>query len=149
MNFDSCLKKQEDLQTLLSSCPNRDLLYQRLMELGKSLPPYPELNKTSSFLVAGCQSQMYLCHQIVDNNFFFYASSDALISSGLAALLLSIYNGEPAEVILKCPPTILQKLNIASLLTPSRASGLASIHLRIKQEALRSIVSLAQKFDGE
>ena len=96
----------------------------------------PQL-KTADNLVKGCQSIMYLHSRMEGDVVMFEAESDALISAGLAMLLLKVYNGEPPEVILKCPPNYLEELGISASLTPNRANGLYSIHLRMKQDALR------------
>ena len=70
----------------------------------------------------------------------FEAEADALISAGLAALLTQVYSGETPETILKCPPTYLDEIGISASLTPNRANGLYSIHLRMKQEALKLLM---------
>lgn len=80
---------------------------------------------------------MYL-RSFYDNGIIvFEAASDALISAGLAALLIQVYSNETPEAILKCPPTFLESTGLSASLTPSRANGLYSIHLRMKQDALK------------
>src|SRR4029077_20554700 len=91
-------------------------------------------------LVKGCQSQMYLHSYWSEDKIIFESESDALISSGLASLLVQVYSGETPETILKCSPTYLDEIGISASLTPNRASGLYSMHLRMKQEALRMLV---------
>ena len=106
------------------------------MELGKTLLPLDPSLKTPDRLVPGCQSQMYLYSELKENGYlFFLADSDALISKGLAALLLAVYNNEAPEVIIQCPPTYLEELQIPGSLSPGRSNGLFSLHLRLKQEA--------------
>ena len=70
----------------------------------------------------------------------FQAHSEALISVGLAALLIWAYNEEPPEVILTCPPVFIDTLDLRSALSPSRSSGLASLYLRMKQDALTIMI---------
>lgn len=111
--------------------------YQKLMELGRTLAPYPEEEKTAAHLVKGCQSQLYLYATLQEGKVYFKASSDALISAGLAALLISVYSGLSPIEILKCPPTFIQELGLSTTLSLSRSNGLAHIHLKMKQEALR------------
>ena len=67
----------------------------------------------------------------------FRAESDALISAGLAVLLVRVYDGETPETMLKCPPTYLEELGIPGSLSPGRAVGLVSLHRRMQQEAVR------------
>jgi len=132
--------KIENLKIHFSSLPSREILYQKIMEWGKKLPSFKPEWKSEENLVAGCQSLMYLYSSYKNGNVHFYASSDAFISTGLAALLIEIYSGEPPDTILITPPTFLEELGIPSALTPGRANGLASLYLKMKQEAIRYLV---------
>ena len=138
--FESCLAKQSEIKDLFSSCANDEAKYAQIIELGKKLPRLPLAHKIKENLVRGCQSTMYLHSYLNDGAVFFEAESDALVSAGLAALLVQVYNGESPEVILKCPPRYLEELGLSSSLTPNRANGLYSIHLRMKQDALKLLV---------
>lgn len=132
----SCLRKQENLLHRFEDCKDPEALYMRIMELGKALPPYPELQKCEENRVTGCQSTTYLHAEVAGGKLALWACSDSMISQGLAALLLAVYSDEPLESVLCCPPTFLETLGIASALTPSRASGLYSMHLHLKKRAL-------------
>lgn len=135
--FESCLEKQLQMKDLFSSCLTEEKKYEKIIEMGKNLPPFAIQDKTPENFVKGCQSTMYLKSRLENGRIYFTANSDALISAGLAAILLEVYNGETPEVVLKCPPTYLEELGINASLSPSRANGLYSIHLRMKQEALK------------
>jgi cysteine desulfuration protein SufE len=119
---------------------NQEERYQALMEMGRKLPPFPEHLKTEDNLVRGCQSLLYLHTRKEEGKLFFTAHADALISSGLAALLIAAYSSLSAEAILKCPPHFLSEIGIANSLSPSRSNGLAHIHLKMKQEAIKSLI---------
>lgn len=138
--FKTCLQKQEQMKALFSECQNEEAKYEKIIELGKKLHKLHPSLRVKENLVEGCQSQMYLHTDISDNKIFFEADSDAMISAGLAYLLISVYSGETPEAVLKCPPTFLEELEISSSLSPSRANGLYSLHLRMKQEALKALV---------
>jgi sulfur transfer protein SufE len=129
--------KIEALKSEFSSLPSREILYQKIMEWGKKLPLFKPEWKSEENRVTGCQSLMYLYSCYEKGNVYFYASSDAFISAGLAALLIEVYNGEPPDTIFITPPTFLEELGIPSVLTPGRANGLASLYLKMKQEAVR------------
>jgi len=135
--FESCMQKQQHVKDLFAPFKTEDLKYQKIIELGKKLPPFPESEKISEYVVKGCQSIMYLSAKLEEGKVFFAVGSDALISAGLAAILIQVYSGETPEAILKCPPAYLEELGIGASLTQSRANGLYSIHLRMKQEALK------------
>lgn len=139
--FESCLKKQAVVKETFANTSSQESKYAKIIELGRKLSKIDAKYKTSEHLVAGCQSQTYLRAFMDQHLVYFEIESDALISEGLAALLLEVYNGETPETILKCPPTFLDEIGISASLTPSRANGLYSMHLRMKQEALRLLMS--------
>jgi cysteine desulfuration protein SufE len=137
----SCFAKQDDIKHRFADCLTPDLKYKKLIEIGRSSPPLAPEFKVPENLVSGCQSTMYL-RAYLDNagKILFEAESEALISSGLAALLIAVYSGERPEAVLKCPPSFLDELGIKDALTPGRSNGLASMLLRMKQEALKLII---------
>ena len=138
--FESCLKKQERVKELFAECKNLDERYQKIIELGRSQPSLAAEFKVPENLVRGCQSQMYMHAYMRDGVVIFEAEADALISQGLGALLVLVYSGETPETILKCPPTYIEELQITASLTPNRANGLSSMHLRMKQDALKLLM---------
>ncbi len=132
-------KKCEEIQKKFSPL-TPDGRYQELIEMGRRLPPFPQEFKTKDRIVHGCQSTLYLDMAFIDGKCFFQADADALISKGLAALLIAAYSGETPETILKCPPEFIRELGIGASLSPSRSNGLAQIHLKMKQEALKILL---------
>lgn len=138
---ESFIQKQSQIRKIFSECRGKEEKYHRIIEIGReSLPLNPELKRKEN-IVHGCQSTMYLHSYIKESKIYFEAESDALISSGLAALLTRVYSGESPEVVLKSPPDYLEDLEISTSLTPNRANGLYSIHLRMKQEALKYLMN--------
>jgi cysteine desulfuration protein SufE len=134
------LSKIETIRSEFRALHSQEMLYQKIMEWGKKLPSFEPAWKCEENLVPGCQSMMYLFTQLKGQHLYFYAASDALISAGLAALLIDVYSGEPPETILLTPPDFLEELAIPSALTPGRANGLASLYLKMKQEAVRFLL---------
>lgn len=139
--FDSCLEKQRQMKELFLSCPTPEEKYEKIIAMGREQKELSPSFKVKDNLVAGCQSQMYLHTYWNGDTLIFETESDALISAGLAVLLTRVYSGETPETILKCPPTYLDEIGINASLTPNRASGLYSLHLRMKQEALKMLTS--------
>jgi cysteine desulfuration protein SufE len=121
--------------SLFASFLDNEAKYKKIIVLGKSLPHLDPCYKIPSHLVRGCQSQMFLHSYLKNDLVIFEGESDALISAGLAALLIHVYSQETPEAILKCPPLFLKELGITEALSPSRANGLLSLYLRMKQEA--------------
>ena len=142
MSFPSCLHNQEELRLAFASLQKGEERYAKLIEFWRSRAPYPKGFLTSKYLVKGWQSSTYLRSTIKDRRMHFFARSDALISAGLAALLLAIYQGEAPETVIKCSPTVLKELNFASYLSPSRANGLSSLYLRMQQDAVKAMQTI-------
>ena len=138
--FESCLEKQARMKERFIECTSEELKYEKLIAMGKELQGLPEELKVPQNLVSGCQSIMYLSSVYRDGKVYFSGDSDALISAGLASILIDVYSGEAPEVILKCPPSFIDELGIGASLTPSRANGLYSIHLHMKQKALKLLM---------
>jgi len=139
MSFPSCLHNQKELQSIFAPFQTVEERYAKLIDFGRGLAAYPKEFLTSKYLVKGCQSSTYLRSTIKNRQMHFVAQSDALISAGLAALLLAIYQGEDPETVIKCSPTVLKELNFASYLSPSRANGLSSLYLRMQQDAIEAM----------
>jgi cysteine desulfuration protein SufE len=140
--YESCLEKQAQIKALFSACADENEKYQKIIELGRAQVPLDPFFKTPENYVHGCQSTMYLHSFLKDGKVIFEGETDALISSGLAQILIRVYSEETPETILKCPPTYLEDLGISASLTPNRANGLYSIHLRMKQDALKLLMQI-------
>lgn len=138
--YQTCLEKQEQMKQLFASCSTEESKYEKIIAMGRQQSALPTAEKIPANIVKGCQSTVYLATKVREGKVFFAAESDALISAGLAAILIQVYSGESPEAILKCPPSYLEELGISTSLTPNRANGLYSIHLRMKQEALQAIL---------
>ena len=137
---ESFFEKQFRLRSRFGSCQDAESRYALIIQLGREAPPLDEKFKITDNLVRGCQSQMFLHTYVEKEKIYFQAESDALISNGLGVLLTSVYSGETPETVLKSPPDYLQELGVSASLSPSRANGLASLYLRMKQEALKALV---------
>lgn len=125
------------IDALFQGCETPHEKYKKIIELGRTLPPFPEEAKRDENIVRGCQSIVYLSAEMRDEKLFFKAASDALISAGLAALLLKAYNGQSPEFILAGKPTFIEKHGIGSSLSPGRSNGLASMFLQMQKYALK------------
>lgn len=139
--FTHCKEKQSQVVALFKDCQTREEKYEKIIELGRKQSPLALEDRSEANIVKGCQSTLYLKTTHENNQLFFQTGSDALISAGLAYLLTLAYNGEEPETILKCPPTFIEALDLVSSLSPNRANGLHSLHLRMQQEALKCLVT--------
>lgn len=126
------------------SCTSKEEIYQRIMHLGITLPSFDEAWKIEQNLVPGCQSVMYLKSIEKEGVLTFFAHSDALISKGLAAIMVAVYSNQSPEWILQNKPLFLEKIGIIGALTPSRSNGVLSLYDKMQQEALSYLTSRVQ-----
>lgn len=109
--------------------------YEYLIEIGKGLPMIAEACKTEDKLIKGCQSRVWLDCRMEDGKLQFVADSDAIITKGIIALLIRVYNNQTPEAILASDFGFIQQIGLQENLTPTRASGLVSMISRIKAYA--------------
>lgn len=138
--FDTCLGKQDKIKKKFADCKTLDESYDKIISLGREQISLTDDQKETATDVPGCQSKMLLFAIFEEGRVIFQTESDALISAGLGVLLTEVYSGETPESILKCPPTYLEELGVTNALSPNRANGLASLHLTMKQVALKFLV---------
>ena len=109
--------------------------YELLIELGKSLEPFPESKKTEDKLIRGCQSRVWLDSELRDGRLYFSADSDAIITKGIISLLVSVYSGRTPGEIASDDFGFIEKIGLRENLSPTRANGLASMIETIKSIA--------------
>lgn len=136
---DSFQHKQKIVLGLFAACPDKESKYNKIIEMGRLSFPLASCHRNERTQVHGCQSLMYLHTYLKDGKIYFEAESDALISSGLAALLTQVYSGELPELVLKNPPNYLEELGIVNDLSPNRANGLSSIYLKMRQDSFKAL----------
>ena len=113
--------------------------YKYIIDLGKELPPMPESLHVDDFLVRGCQSQVWLVHELCGNRLFFQADSDAFIVKGLLSIVLAAYNGKTAEEILSVDiNAYFESLHLLQHLSSTRGNGLKAMVKRIQDIAAAS-----------
>ncbi|HET7681541.1 MAG TPA: SufE family protein [Xanthobacteraceae bacterium] len=122
--------------------------YRYVIELGRSLPPFPEEARTESNKVQGCSSQVWLTTRMQPNGahgpvLTFLADSDAHIVRGLIAILFALYSGKPARDILSIDALrVFDRLGLRENLTPQRSNGLRSMVERIRSEANAALAAV-------
>ncbi len=125
-----------NIKKKFSSCETLEERYQMIIDFGKNLKTMDDEKKIESNRILGCQSITYVSATYKDGKVFFEASSDALISLGLAAILIAAYNQETPKIILKEDPTFLKELGIEESISPNRATGLYEMVQHMKKLAL-------------
>lgn len=126
----------EDIQSEFEDLETAEERVQTLIELGQSLPPFPEEYCTEQFRVVGCQSMVWFVPQWREGRLFFQASSDAPMVRGLAAVLVACYSGKTPQEIVSYPiQGLFEKLHLKSFLSPLRSNGFNSMVAKIREHA--------------
>ena len=110
--------------------------YEYLIDLGKTLPPFPEEKKKEENLIRGCQSRVWLYATCEDGCLFFFADSDAIITKGIISLLINVFSGHTPQEILDADFDFIDKIGLKEHLSPTRANGLLSMLKQIKMYAV-------------
>lgn len=110
--------------------------YEHLIELGKDLPLIAPEHKTDDNLVRGCQSRVWLHAAPQNGHIHFTANSDAMITKGIVALLVRVYNDRTAQEILGASTEFIDQIGLRAHLSPNRANGLSAMVDQMKRYAL-------------
>lgn len=111
--------------------------YAYIIDLGKELDLIEERDKREENLIRGCQSRVWLVAETdADGNMKFKADSDALITKGIIALLISVVNGEKPETVAKEELYFVDKIGLKEHLSPTRSNGLLSMIKQMKYYAI-------------
>lgn len=109
--------------------------YQYIIDLGKDLGKLDTTDKIEKNKLQGCQSQVWIIHELNDKRITFKAESDAAIVSGLVSLVLSIYSGKTASEIIATKPTFIAEIGLDKHLSSTRSNGLSSLLNKIQEIA--------------
>jgi len=109
--------------------------YQFIIEMGRTLPPFPAAWMNDAHRVPGCQSQVWMETALHDGHMFIAGASDAAIVSGLVALLLRVYSGRSLAEIAQTDPVFLKELGLIEALSSNRGNGVASMAQAIRRAA--------------
>jgi len=112
--------------------------YEYLIDLGKNLPIIDSSHKTEDKLVKGCQSRVWLHGEMKNGLVEFTADSDAIITKGIIALLVQVFNGETPQTIFSTGTEFIDSIGLKEHLSPTRSNGLVSMIKQMKIFALNN-----------
>ncbi len=118
--------------------------YRYLIELGRTLAPLSPEAHNEANKVQGCASQVWLQKTVLDDGdrrrIDFRGDSDALIVSGLVAIVVALYSGHtPEEILAIDPEALFASLGLKDHLSQQRSNGLRSMVARIRSEAAEAL----------
>ncbi len=110
--------------------------YNYLIELNKDLPVIDPKYKTKEYLIEGCQSRVWLYAEMDGDKVKFTADSDAIITKGIAALLVRVLSGLKPKEIMNADLYFIDKIGLQQNLSPTRSNGLLSMVKQMKLYAM-------------
>lgn len=112
--------------------------YRLLIDLGRKLEPMPEPLKTDATKVQGCSASVWVYPKVEDGRLHFLADSNAAITKGIVALVLSAVQDRPAaEVARMDVAASLAPFELSKHLSANRTQGVPNMIALIKQTAER------------
>ena len=116
-----------------------DERYRLLIELGRELDPMPEALKTDATLVRGCSASVWVYPtQLGDGRLHFLADSNAAITKGIVALVISAVQDRPAAEVAAADVTgALAPFDLKNQLSSNRTQGVPNMIALIQQTAAR------------
>ncbi len=110
--------------------------YNYVIEMGRECPVIDVKYKIENNLIAGCQSRVWLSAEYVDGKIVFKADSDAVITKGIANLLIRTLTHQKPQDILDAKLEFVDKIGLKEHLSPTRSNGLVSMIKQMKLYAL-------------
>ena len=100
------------------------------------MPGMDEAHKTEDNLIKGCQSRVWNHAEMKDGLLYFTADSDAIITKGIAGLLIRVFSGLMPEDIAKADMHFIDEIGMTQHLSPTRSNGLLAMVIQIKFYAI-------------
>ena len=115
-----------------------DERYRLLIELGRELEEMPAALKTDATLVRGCSAAVWIYPTQDGGKLHFLADSNAAITKGIVALVLSAVQDKPAaEVADMDIMAALEPFELKKQLSSNRTQGVPNMIALIRETAAR------------
>ena len=109
--------------------------YDYIISLSDSLPEIDAQKRTDKYLIEGCQSRVWVSSELKDGKMFYSADSDAIITKGIIALLISVMNGRSPEEAANIDLYFIDAIGLGENLSPTRSNGLRAMIAQMKLDA--------------
>ena len=112
--------------------------YRLLIDLGRQLEAMPDALKTDATRVRGCSASVWVYPRVTEGRLHFLADSNAAITKGVVALVLSVVQDKPAaEVAVLDVATALDPFELSKHLSSNRTQGVPNMIALVRQTAER------------
>lgn len=116
--------------------------YRLLIDLGRQLEPMPEALKTDATKVRGCSASVWLYPTASDGRLHFLADSNAAITKGIVALILSAVQDKPAKQVVELDVAkALAPFELSKHLSANRTQGVPNMIALVRSTAERYAAS--------
>lgn len=118
-----------------------DERYRLLIELGRELDDMPAPLKTDATLVRGCSASVWVYPmQRDDGTLHFLADSNAAITKGIVALVITAVQDRPADEVAGCDIAAqLAPFDLRNQLSSNRTQGVPNMIALIRETASRYV----------
>jgi len=115
-----------------------DERYRLLIELGRELESMPDALKTDATLVRGCSAQVWVYPTSEAGKLHFLADSNAAITKGIVALVISAVQDRPASEVAEMDiAAALEPFDLKNQLSSNRTQGVPNMIALVKEHAAR------------
>ncbi|MBA2771147.1 MAG: SufE family protein [Sphingomonas sp.] len=116
----------------------REDRYRLLIDLGRKLEPMPDALKTEATKVPGCAASVWVYPTPQDGRLHFLADSNAAITKGIVALVLSAVQDKAADEVARMDvDAALAPFELRKHLSANRTQGVPNMIALVKQTAER------------
>jgi len=138
-------ERLEKVRAKFASFSDQDDKWKFLLDLARAHKGMDASLKAEKYIIQGCASTMYLVPKFESGVIHFEmdvegGTTNPLISRGLGALALLIYNDMPPKEILSVNAAFFQEIGLNVGLSPTRSNGFASL--------IKQIYLYARVFDA-
>ena len=125
-------ERLELVRSKFASFSDQDDKWKYLLDLARAHKGMDASLKAEKYIIQGCASTMYLVPKFESGIVHFEmevegGTTNPLISRGLGALALQIYNDLPPKDILSVDAKFFQDIGLNVGLSPTRSNGFASL----------------------
>jgi len=112
--------------------------YRLLIDLGRKLDPMPDALKTEATKVRGCSASVWVYPTASEGRLHFLADSNAAITKGIVALILSAVQDKPAAEVAGMDVTeALAPFELRKHLSANRTQGVPNMIALVRETAER------------
>lgn len=116
--------------------------YRLLIDLGRQLEAMPEALKTDATKVRGCSAAVWVYPTVDSGRLHFLADSNAAITKGIVALILSAVQDKPAAEVARLDVAeALAPFELRKHLSANRTQGVPNMIALVKETAERYAVA--------